>query len=303
MAMANEIAILFDASKCSGCKGCQVNCKQWNQLPAPLDYSKTPFSGSLENPIQNDGDTWLRIRIADVEPSPGTVGIAMGRDACKHCAEAPCVSICPSGACHKEDNGSTVIDAGKCIGCKYCVAACPFKVPHSGRDGKSKKCWLCQDRLQNDRAPACVSTCPTGALQFGSRDEMVTAAKERAAAIKDRFPSAVVYGIDEMGGLGVISVLPHGAEAHGEPKDPQVPLLTKVERYIPPIMGIGALGMLGVTLASFMGGRGSSYDADQYRFDPKTGVSYDNDKPMDPDAPVERAASDKKKAASGKGEK
>jgi len=285
--MASSIAILFDASKCTGCKGCQVACKQWNQLPAPLDFGDAPFSGTYEAPLENTGDTWLRITFDEVEPAEGKVGFALGRDACKHCADAPCVSACSSGACHKTSNGSVVVDQSKCFGCQYCVAACPFKsVKFCERDRKAKKCNFCQDRLQSGLTPACTKSCPAGALEFGARSDMIAKAQRRALGIKPDFPNVEVYGVNQMAGLGVIAILPYGAAAHREVVNPQVPLMTKLENALPTIAGIGVLGALGVTAAAFIGGRGSGYSEEQYSYDKVRRVTCSGGKPIDPDAPI-----------------
>jgi formate dehydrogenase iron-sulfur subunit len=250
-----EIAIYYDASKCTACKGCQVNCKQWNQLPAPLEES--PWTGSYESPAANSGDTWLRIMFHETESADGKIGWAFGRDACQHCKDAGCVKACPSGACHYTDSGTVAIDKDKCIGCQFCVAACPFDVPkYRSRDKVSQKCWMCQDRTENGLGPACVHTCPTGALLFGDRDEMLAKAKERVAEIKPNRPDAVVYGEKEMGGLHVIQVLPFGAEAHGMPVNPKAKITNTTEQLLRPLTGLGVLAVLGVSLASFVGGRG-----------------------------------------------
>ncbi len=274
-----ETAIYYDASLCTACKGCQIACKQWNQLPAPLDNVDVPFTGSFENPASNDGDTFLRITFHEENGGPDGVAWSFNRDACNHCTEAGCVEACPTGAAHHNADGAVVIDADKCIGCKYCVSACPFSVPKfSEREQIVRKCWLCQDRQGAGREPACVSTCPTEALQFGPRADMVKIANERVSAIKERFPDAVVYGDKELGGLHLISVLPYGAEAHGLPVDPSVPLETKLSSLIKPLTGIGALGMIGLVGASYIGGRGYKRAEDELRYDPKLKDTVKNEK-------------------------
>lgn len=273
-----DTAIYYDLSLCTACKGCQIACKQWNQLPSPLDNVDIPFSGSFENPQALDGDTWLRITFNEADGGPNGVAWAFNRDACNHCTEAGCVEACPTGACHYQDDGAVVIDADKCIGCKYCIAACPFGVPkYSERDKVTKKCWLCQDRQGAGREPACVGTCPTEALQFGPRSEMLQMANDRLAKIKERFPDAVVYGDKELGGLHVIRVLPYGAEAHGLPVDPSIPLETKLSSLVKPLTGIGIVGMLGLVTASYIGGRGYKRDADALRYDAKKKDTVAND--------------------------
>ena len=301
--MASSIAILFDASKCTGCKGCQVACKQWNQLPAPLDFGDAPFSGSYEAPLENSGDTWLRVTFDEVGLASGGATFALGRDACRHCSEAPCVSACASGACHKSSSGTVVIDTDRCFGCQYCVAACPFKSPKfCERDKKAKKCSMCQDRLQNGLTPACTNTCPTGALEFGARSDMIAKAQRRGLEIKADFPNVEVYGVVQMGGLGVIAALPHGAANHREVVNPQVPLMTKLENAVPVITGVGVLGALGVTAAALIGGRGSGYSEEKYTYDTVRRITCEGGKPMDPDAPIVKVGLKKDSAVTSESE-
>ncbi|MCL2402654.1 MAG: 4Fe-4S dicluster domain-containing protein [Coriobacteriia bacterium] len=299
--MASSIAILFDASKCTGCKGCQVACKQWNQLPAPLDFGDAPFSGSYESPAENSGDTWLRVTFDEIEPREDEVTIAFGRDACRHCADAPCVSVCSSGACHKTSNGAVAIDSSKCFGCQYCIAACPFDSPKfCEREKKAKKCSLCQDRLQNGLTPSCMKSCTADALDFGARSDMIAKAQRRALEIKSKFPNVEVYGVNQMGGLGVISILPFGADSHREMVNPQAPLMTQIGNMLPTVAGVGVLGALGVTALAFMGGRGSGYSEEQYTYDNVRRVTCDGGKPMDPNAPIVKLGLKKEEKADTK---
>jgi formate dehydrogenase iron-sulfur subunit len=115
---------------------------------------------------------------------------------------------------------------------------------------------MCQDRIENGIAPACVSTCPTSALEFGDRAAAIEKAKARVDAIKDSRPDAIVYGEKELDGLHVIQVLPYGAEAHGLPVAPTEKLMNTVERWLRPLTIAGVVGITGVALASFIGGRG-----------------------------------------------
>lgn len=274
--MTQEIAIYFDASRCTACKGCQINCKQWNQLPSKYVQDDTPFSGTFENPTSNDGDTWLHMRFQEGHDSNNNWFWAFGRNACQHCTDAACVDACPTGACHYLENGSVVIDKEKCIACEYCVAACPFDVPfYNSRSNIDavRKCWLCQDRIANDKEPACVSTCPTDALQFGPRDEMIEKAHARLKVVKETKPDAIIYGEHEMGGLHVIQVLPYGAKAAGLPENPKRNVWTTATDLMKPLTGIGVAGVLALTVVSFIGGRGTQRGNEDIQFDTTTGVT------------------------------
>ena len=282
MAQLKDVAVYFDASKCTACKGCQVACKQWNQLPSALDDKDYEFDPSFTYPRNNTGDTWLHMNLEETEDSKGNLGWAFGRVSCQHCTDAACVDACPTGACHKTAEGAVVIDQDKCIGCKYCVAACPFSVPKfRERDDKTQKCTMCLDRIENDRRPACVTTCPTGALQFGDRYDMIALAKTRLNEIKPNRPDAMIYGLTEMGGLHVIQVLPYGPKAHHLPENPEVSVLTLASKFMKPIAGIGALAVAALSGIAFIGARGYKRDVDDWKFDPKTGITYDKGVPID----------------------
>ncbi|MHB8761928.1 MAG: 4Fe-4S dicluster domain-containing protein [Coriobacteriia bacterium] len=246
-----ETAILYDSSKCTACKGCQVACKQWNQLPSPLVAEEYEFTKSFQSPLDNTPDNWLIINFSEVNKEVGIDWNFM-RNACFHCSEAACEMACPVGAITKAANGAVVIDQAKCIGCRYCVASCPFGVPRwNEATNTTFKCWQCQDRTSAERAPACVGTCPTGALVFGDRGEMVAAASERTAQLKELgFANAEVYGESELGGLHTIVVAHRGLEAHGLVRDPRISL-TNFWQALKPLGGLAA--------AATVAGLGFSY--------------------------------------------
>ncbi len=263
-----ETAIKYDSSKCTACKGCQVACKQWNQLPSPLLAEEYEFTKSFQSPLDTSPNTWLIINFSEVEKPVGIEWNFM-RNACFHCTEAACEMACPVGAITHKDNGAVVIDEEKCIGCRYCVASCPFSVPRWDQArNKTYKCWQCFDRTSAERAPACVSTCPTGALEFGDRAEMVSAAKERAAKLKELgFDKAEVYGDKELGGLHTIVVAHRGLEAHGLIRDPKIGI-TDFWQFLKPLgaLGIGATA-LGLGFSFFMA---RDYKRGEYAYDEQT---------------------------------
>lgn len=124
----SEKAILFDTARCTACKGCQVSCKCWNNLPSALDGSNE-WSGSHQNPIDLNGNTRLIVTFDEQEGGPKGVEWAFGRRACQHCTDAPCAEVCPAGAIFKTEYGMVTVDESKCVGCRYCSMACPFDVP------------------------------------------------------------------------------------------------------------------------------------------------------------------------------
>lgn len=273
----NKVAIYFDASRCMGCKGCQVACKQWNQLPSPMLDSDYHFTGSYESPLENDGDTWLHMSFNEQESGDPLKPIAwaFGRVSCQHCTDAGCVEACPTGACHHLDNGAVVIDQDRCIGCQFCVVSCPYHVPKMlERTNTSRKCWLCMNRVERGREPSCTQTCPAEAMEFGPRSEMIELAHHRLAEIKDRYPNAVVYGENELGGLHVIQVLQYGAEAHGMPVDPKINLMHKIAMLSKPIAGLGTAAILGFVAVSYFLNRDYHRGVNELYYDPETKKTY-----------------------------
>jgi len=252
-----ENAILYDSSKCSACKGCQVQCKQWNMMPSSLGKNDNVFTGSYQSMPDLNGDTRLLIEFREKEAENG-VEWAFSRRACWHCTEPTCMEVCPVGAISKLENGTVKLDAAKCVGCKYCTAACPFGVPKFRENfGVSNKCTLCDDRVAQGREPACVKTCPAEALTFGVREDMVALGKERVEKLKaEGFDKAELYGETEMGGMHTMFVAKFGIEAHGLERDPKRPDSVEMFHLLKPLTGVGVVGMLGVLGVSFLTGIG-----------------------------------------------
>jgi formate dehydrogenase beta subunit len=172
---------LVDVTKCMGCRGCQVACKNWNNLPA----EKTQCTGSLQNPPDLTYNTYTLIRFYELPKGDG-VNWVMRHDACMHCEQPACVKACPSpGALVKTPEGAVVHNDEFCIGCRSCAVNCPFEVPkYNAKKEKISKCTLCYDRITEGKKPACVTSCPTGSLQFGLRDEMLMKAEKRIEQIE-----------------------------------------------------------------------------------------------------------------------
>jgi formate dehydrogenase iron-sulfur subunit len=159
----------------------------------------------------------------EIESSDGRVALSFRRKACMHCLEPACVSACPVGALYKTDEGPVLYHENRCIGCRYCMLACPFDVPTFQWDRgviegpEIKKCNFCIDRLSAGMQPACVHTCPTEALMFGERDELIAAAEARIAEHPDRYVDHI-YGKDEAGGTSLLYISPVPFEELGLPK-------------------------------------------------------------------------------------
>lgn len=200
---SERMGILIDTTKCMGCRGCQVACKQWQGLEA----EKTTFFGGAgyQNPPALSADTFTLISFTETEDKDG-LHWTFAKRGCMHCDDPACVSVCPVGALTKEANGAVVYDADKCFGCRYCMMACPWSVPRYQWDSPVpfvRKCNLCNDRQQLGKAPACVGGCPTDALQFGRREDLLNEARARIAKNPDRYVDHI-YGEKEAGGTGVM---------------------------------------------------------------------------------------------------
>jgi len=219
-------AFLVDTTKCQGCRACQVACKQWNGLPA----EKTTFFGGpeLTNPAALSAITWNHVIFSSLDRSnPDKPVWSIMHKKCYHCEEANCIAVCPEKAISKVD-GWTVIDQNKCIGCGACVNECVYDVPHiaemthvsdTGQQVVTKdKSFKCNACTVNERdIPACVSTCPSGALIYDYRIALIGLANKRLKEIKKDYPRASVYGIEEFGGLNVLTILKDSPEKYGLP--------------------------------------------------------------------------------------
>ncbi len=193
---------LIDMTKCTGCRGCQVACKQWNQLEA----EKTEFfSGEgYQNPPAMSDKTFTRIKFRDYQKN-GQNEFAFYKEMCMHCNEPACASVCPVGAFHKTEEGPVIYNADRCIGCRFCMIACPFGVPKyewSKAFPLVKKCTGCYSRIKAGMKPACATACPT-AISYGPRHEMIKEAERRLTMYPDRYLKTV-YGKEEAGGTSVM---------------------------------------------------------------------------------------------------
>jgi len=263
--MTDRLAMLIDTSTCMGCRGCQVACKQWNDLRGYVPGERvTVNTGSYENPPSLDPQTWTRIKFREYDDGERFQWLFL-KEGCMHCGEAACVEACPTGALQKQPNGITTFDRDKCNGCGYCSQFCPFGVPQlevmnalTG-EAKSSKCVFCQDRTSNGMKPACVKTCPAGALDWGNRDEMLDKARARVDELKTErgFPKANVYGETQLGGLGRIYVLTAPPAAYDLPEDPQYPIITTVWQKLLQPVGQIAFGatIVGAIAAFFVARR------------------------------------------------
>jgi len=246
-------AILYDATKCTACRGCQVACKQWNER----EGETTINWGSYENPKDLSTQTWLKIEFREY-PDNGSVKWLFTRRSCMHCTDAACVKVCPTGALFYHPLGFVSYDRGKCSGCGYCSQFCPFNVPRLDTNrgsglGRMDKCTLCTtqglDRIDNGYEPACVKTCPPDALVYGDRAQLMTTGKAKVQALKAQgYTNANLYGEKELGGLHVLYALDDSPAVYGLPADPQYPAVATAWQDIIKPIGFAAVGIVGLGL-------------------------------------------------------
>jgi len=199
-------AYLYDNTKCIGCRGCQVACKQWNDLPA----EKTEFFGGpgYQNPPKLSSSTYTLVKYHEVEKNNELKDWAFFKEQCRHCIEPSCVSACLVKALEKLPNGPVIYHDKLCMGCRYCMIACPYNIPkfeYHKAIPLIKKCDLCYDRLAEGEMPACIKACPTGAIQFGWRDELIEIARKRIYKNPDKYINHI-NGEHEVGGTCVLSI-------------------------------------------------------------------------------------------------
>ncbi|WP_288832211.1 4Fe-4S dicluster domain-containing protein [uncultured Corynebacterium sp.] len=316
---AERMSFFTDTSICIGCKACEVACKEWNRNP---DDGYALSGNSYDNTGSLGADTWRHVafveqsgerierarqegaklislgmpgmgpaKVREAVPTPESITPPdtpdfrwlMSSDVCKHCTNAGCLDVCPTGALFRTEHGTVVVQDDVCNGCGTCVAGCPFGVierrsdggvekrnARAGQDftpgekapikniGVAQKCTMCFDRQAVGEGPACAKTCPTQSIKYGTHAEMLETAKQRVAELHAQgMTEARLYGAnpdDGVGGTGSIFLLLDAPEVYGLPPDPEVPtanLPDMAKRAV-----VAAAGMVGAVAAAFViGGR------------------------------------------------
>jgi formate dehydrogenase iron-sulfur subunit len=223
-------ALLIDISLCVGCNACQDGCKAENGLPAGEEKQLSPTAYTA---LSTYGETYVR-RL------------------CQHCETPTCVSVCPVGAFTKSAAGPVTYDAAKCIGCRYCMQACPFQVPTyewKSTQPRVQKCIFCAPRLAKGQPTACSEACPTGATTFGDREELLREAMERIFAPDTKLVRRI-YGREEVGGTSVFYLSPVPFEQLGfdtRLSTAPMPLLTMgALSKVPSVVGVGGVLLAGI---------------------------------------------------------
>ncbi|MFC1856635.1 4Fe-4S dicluster domain-containing protein [Thermodesulfobacteriota bacterium] len=189
-------SFLIDTTRCTACRGCQIACKQWHNLPAETTINH----GSYQNPPDVSFDTYKLVRMRE-ELIGGKVKWLFFPEQCRHCIEAPCRETAGDDSAIFKDGptGAIIYTANtKGLNADEIIESCPYNIPRKGPDGTLAKCDMCLDRVQNGLSPACVKTCPTGSMNFGERNEMLKLGKQRLADVKEKFPKAVLLDPDDV---------------------------------------------------------------------------------------------------------
>jgi len=226
--------ILVSPELCIGCRGCQTACKEWNQL----EGEKTVNRGSTENPPDLSTNTFNKVRYVELPSEKQSVRWLFVSQRCMHCGDAGCMKICPApGALFKTPEGAVAYDKDKCIGCRLCVTSCPFNVPRYDAKNKISKCNLCADRISQGLTPACTKTCPTGALRYGDRDELIGLAKKAGYA--------KVYGEKDLEGLGAVYAFNDAPKIYGMSESPAIPeAVVFWDNVLKPLSYLGLAGVV-----------------------------------------------------------
>jgi len=196
--MSNGKSILVDTSLCTGCRGCQVACKQWNNLPG----TKTKQIGTYQNPQDFSFETWKVVRFADGRQDDGKPYWYFFSDMCRHCIEPPCkisIEMTVKDAVIQDQATGAVVYTEKTKQVQFKDVMCPYGIPKQNPKTKVlTKCTMCIDRIKNGLIPACVKACPTGAVVFGDRDKILDMAAKRVTELKKTYPKAMAINPDEV---------------------------------------------------------------------------------------------------------
>jgi formate dehydrogenase iron-sulfur subunit len=252
--MAEPMGFFTDTTVCIGCKACEVACKNWNQLPA-REGGETELSGmSYDNTLRLSGTTWRHVKFIEQFDGPYNGRWLMMSDVCKHCVQAGCLEVCPTGAIIRTEFDTVVIQSDVCNGCRSCLSACPFGVIDVNPvSGTAQKCTLCYDRMSVGLEPACSKACPTDSIQFGPISELRERAQQRVAHLREQGEKrAYLYGADPdgpVGGLNAFFLLVDEPEVYGLPRDPELPSRNLTSSGLLSTLGaavLGAVGLLGL---------------------------------------------------------
>lgn len=244
----DRMGVLVDTTLCIGCRKCEWACKKAHDLPAGEieDYDDKSVYEQLRRP---DKDALTVINKFNSEEK----GEIFVKANCRHCDEPACVSACIVGAISKHEDGSVVWDTQKCIGCRYCMVACPFQVPafeyHKAIQPEIRKCDFCFERTKEGKLPACVEICPMEVMTYGKRYELIDIAHKRIQDNPDKYVDHV-FGEHEVGGTSWLYISDRNFSELKFPKlnnDPAPGVSEKIQHgifayFIPPVLFYALLG-------------------------------------------------------------
>jgi formate dehydrogenase iron-sulfur subunit len=191
--------ILYDATRCVGCRTCEFECAVAHQLPEPLPSEKIAAVRKTDETCNTVVNTF--------QTGKGEVYV---KRQCMHCNEPACVAACLTKAMHKSKTGPVTWDGDKCMGCRYCMVSCPFDIPkfeYHSANPKIQKCDQCFERVKTEKSPACVFNCPNEALLYGKRRDLMKEARRRIYEKPDLYVDHI-YGEHEAGGTGWLYLSP-----------------------------------------------------------------------------------------------
>ena len=225
-------ALLYDATLCVGCKLCEGACANEHGLPYDDNFAKQEATSAYKlTAVVTKGDAHMR-RL------------------CMNCQDPTCASVCPVGALQKTSLGPVTYDEDKCMGCRYCMVACPFNVPKYEWNKvlpRVRKCDMCSSRVAAGKPTACAEICPTGATKFGERDELLNEARQRIAQGGGQYVNHI-YGVNEVGGTSVfmLSAVPFEIFGFHTPEEPLPHLTYRVLSRIPDLVTLGGVALGGI---------------------------------------------------------
>ncbi len=200
-------SIFIDTTICTACRGCQVACKQWHDLPA----EKTQNMGSYQNPQDLTFATYKLVRMTETEIDNRLQWLFFP-DQCRHCEDAPCLETAyDENAIYKDAATGAILYTKntKSLDAEEIIESCPYNIPKKGTDGVLSKCDLCNDRVHNGLQPACVTSCPTGAMTFGDREQILSFATKRLSKVKQKFPKAMLLDPDTVNVIYLVGFEPN----------------------------------------------------------------------------------------------
>ena len=263
---------LVDLTLCVGCRLCEQACNEINQLPNPeVPFDDLTVTAEPRRPTQ-DAFTVVNSYVVGAGSDPADGGASYAKVQCMHCNRPGCVSACIVGALVKTDSGAVIYDASKCIGCRYCMVACPHGIPayeyHDPLTPRVRKCTFCYERISEGKPPACAAICPMEAIRFGKRDKLLELAHRKVANPSRSHRNSVpivnhVYGEHEVGGSSwlYLSAVPFEKLGFTPLPAEAAPDLTETiqhgifKHFVPPA---ALFGLLGLAMHLFKGRSGDT---------------------------------------------